>query len=74
MAIAALITSLSSFICGLSAPIGLILGLVELGRIRRGESSPRGRGLALAGAIIGGIFSGLMVVYLVVVLIAAIAG
>ncbi|HDZ59224.1 MAG TPA: DUF4190 domain-containing protein [Actinobacteria bacterium] len=43
------------FCCGVASVVGLILGIVELGRINRGESSEKGRGFAKAAIIIGAI-------------------
>jgi hypothetical protein len=52
LAIASLITSAAGLlICGLACPVGAILGHVALRRIR--ETGEEGRGLALAGIIIG---------------------
>lgn len=53
MAIASLVLSIFGCLCGITAIVGVILGLIELGRIKKGESSAKGRGLALAGVIIG---------------------
>lgn len=53
MATAALILSIAGiFCCGVASIIGLILGIIELGKINRGESSERGRGYAKAAIII----------------------
>lgn len=56
LAIASLVLSVSGFsFCGITAVVGIILGAVELGKIKRGESAPAGRNLALAGVIIGSV-------------------
>jgi hypothetical protein len=52
MAIASLATSLSALFIGISAPVGLVLGIVALRQIRR--DGTLGRGLAVAGTAIGG--------------------
>lgn len=64
LAIASLITSLCGFItCGLSAIVGLILGIVSLTQIKkRGD---RGFGLALAGTIVGGVLTAGFLIYLI---------
>ena len=51
------------------APLGLIFGIIARRQIRR--SGEEGAGLALAGAIIGGIFTALTVVMIVFFIIAA---
>jgi hypothetical protein len=62
MAIAAVILSAASItLCGLTAIPGLILGIIELGRINRGQSPEKGRGMARAAVIIGAIMTGLLV-------------
>lgn len=54
MATAALVLSiLGIFCCGIASIIGLILGIVELGNINKGQSSEKGRGFAKAAIIIG---------------------
>lgn len=53
MAIASLILSMAGLLCGITAIVGIILGAIELGKIKRGESSPKGKGLAKAGIIVG---------------------
>ncbi len=56
MATAALVLSIVGiFCCGVASIVGLILGIVELGRINRGESSEKGRSFAKAAIIIGAI-------------------
>jgi len=55
LAIASLIVSCSSFVVGLSAPVGLGLGIAALRRIRR--TGAQGRGLAIAGIVIGGLMT-----------------
>jgi hypothetical protein len=60
LAIASLVVSLTGLLCGLTAPVGAILGHVARKQIReRGEG---GDGLALAGIIVGWVITGLMVV------------
>lgn len=48
LAIAALVTGILGF-----SIIPLILGAVELGRIKKGLSSPAGKGMSIAGLILG---------------------
>lgn len=63
MATAALILSIVGiFCCGVASIVGLILGVIELGKINRGESSERGRGYAKAAVIIGAVMIALGVI------------
>lgn len=49
--------------CATAVP-GMILGIMELKKINRGESPEKGRGFALAAAIIGAVLTGLLVIVL----------
>lgn len=60
LAVASLVVSCSSLVVGLSAPVGLGLGIAALRRIRR--TGAQGRGLAIAGIVIGGIMTAAAVV------------
>jgi hypothetical protein len=53
MAIAALITGISALVLIITGIIGVILGIVSLGRIRRNGTG--GKGMAIAGIIVGGV-------------------
>ena len=79
LAIASLVVSIASiFICPFASLPGMVMGFVELGKIRRGESPREGRGLALAGAIVGAIVLGLTVLvfvsFIAIAILAAIFG
>lgn len=73
LAIAGFVLSLSGFLCGITAIPGFIIGLLELGKIRRGESPPAGKGFALTAIIVGGVIMGLIVLYVLFLIIVAIA-
>ncbi len=73
LAVASLILSLSSFFFCVTAIPGMVLGFVELSRIKHGEAPPEGRGLALAGAITGAIVTGLVVLSVFAAILIAIA-
>ncbi len=54
LATTALILSIVGILCcGVASIIGIILGVIELGKINKGESSEKGRGYAKAAIIIG---------------------
>ena len=69
MALASLILSLLGFFCTLTAVVGLILGIIELGRIRRGDHSEKGKGMAIAGVILGALVVTVISIILIVSLI-----
>ncbi len=72
-AIAALVTALVGLMfCGLPSIVGLILGPMAMRECRR--TGQDGYGIALAGAIIGGIVTALWVLYLVVIVGIAASG
>ena len=65
-AIAALVTALVGLMfCGLPSIAGLVLGIIGMRECKR--TGQDGYGIALAGAIIGGLVAVLWVLYLVVV-------
>ena len=65
-AIAALVTSLAGLMfCGLPSIVGLILGIIAMRESKR--TGQDGYGIALAGTIIGGVLTALLVLYLVLV-------
>jgi hypothetical protein len=66
LSIAALVTG----ILGMSV-IPIILGAIDLNRIKNGAASPRGRGLDIAGIVLGAIA---IVVWLIVSIVSVIAG
>jgi hypothetical protein len=53
------------------APAGLILGIVARRQIKR--TGEEGNGLALAGIIVGGIFTALAVLFIVLIIVAGVA-
>jgi hypothetical protein len=59
MAAASLVCSLSGWLCFIGAIFGLIFGFVALNQIK--QRGQRGRGMALAGIIIGGILVALWI-------------
>jgi hypothetical protein len=70
MAIAALVTSLVGLLfCGLPSIVGMVLGMVALGETKR--TGQKGRGLALAGIIIGAVVIVVVVGAVILFLVAA---
>ena len=57
--------------CGVTAIVGVIFGHIAMGKIKRGEED--GRGLALAGVIIGYIVIAGWLLYAAIIIIAIIA-
>ena len=75
MAIAALSCGIASiplvifcFIGGILGIVALVLGLVSLGRISKSGGYLTGRGMAIAGAICGGVGIGLTVLWVVLII------
>ena len=57
LAIASLVLGiLGAFTCGVTAVVGLILGIVARGKIKRSQGTLGGKGLALAGTIVSAVF------------------
>lgn len=67
MAIGSLVASLLGFACVLPGIAGLVLGIIALNQLK--TSGERGRGMALAGTIIGGIFTALVLAYLILIFV-----
>ncbi|SEQ13198.1 protein of unknown function [Lentzea xinjiangensis] len=71
-AILALVLSCVGFVtCGVTAIVGVIFGHIAMGRIKRGEEE--GRGMALAGIIVGYVVIAGWLLYLAIIIIAVIA-
>jgi prepilin-type processing-associated H-X9-DG protein len=57
MAITSLVLGvLGFFTCGVTALIGLILGIVAMSRVKKSNGALSGHGIALAGTIVSGVF------------------
>lgn len=69
MAIASLVCSLLGWLCGIGPILGIIFGIIALGKIK--QTGEGGRGLAIAGIAIGAV---LIVVGIVVGILSAITG
>jgi hypothetical protein len=61
MAIASLVCSLFGWICVIGPILGLIFGFIALGQIK--QTGQGGRGMAIAGVVIGGLIIGLSLVF-----------
>jgi uncharacterized BrkB/YihY/UPF0761 family membrane protein len=64
MAITSLVLSISTLFCGFTAILGIICGHIALSQINR--SGEHGRGLAVAGLVIGYVFVVLFLVFIVI--------
>jgi hypothetical protein len=69
MATAALVTGLGGLVIGISAPVAIVLGIVALRQIKR--TGQDGRGMAIAGLVIG---STLTLLYTALILFVIIVG
>lgn len=67
MAIAALVCVLAGFSCGLTVPVGVVLGHVARRQIKTSQGRETGDGLALAALIIGylAIVAGIMMLFFI---------
>jgi peptidyl-prolyl cis-trans isomerase B (cyclophilin B) len=70
MAIGSLVCSLLSLVtCAVTAPVGVILGHIALSQIKRDQSE--GKGLAIAGLVIGYLFTIALVLGIVLLIVGA---
>ena len=66
LAIASLVLGISGLVtCGLTSLVGLILGLVAMGKVKNSGGKLSGHGLALAGTIVSGVLLVLIPVFAV---------
>lgn len=69
LAIASLVLSITGiFCCSIPAIAGIVIGIVELGNIRKGRSSAKGQPMAKAGVVIGAaalVINVILAVYLI---------
>jgi hypothetical protein len=69
LAIASLVCSILGLFCGVGGILGLIFGFVARGQIKRSGGTQQGRGLALAGIIVGFVFVALWAAWLALVVL-----
>lgn len=81
MAIGALICGILSLLCSWVPVVGfvlsvaaIVLGIIEVKRIGRGEGSAKGKGMALAGIILGAVGIVFGIIWIAVVGILSFAG
>lgn len=56
LAIASLVCGISGLFCGVTAIVGLVLGIISLNNIKKSKGQLGGSGIALAGTIVSGVF------------------
>ena len=52
----------------------IVLGIIEVKKIGRGQSSPKGRGMAIAGIILGAVGIVFGIIWMIVIAVGAFAG
>jgi len=66
LAIASLVCGICGLLtCGISALVGLVLGLVALNKTKKGTGQSGGSGIALAGTIVSAVFAVLIPVFVI---------
>jgi hypothetical protein len=66
-AVAALVCGIVGVLCFIPAIVAIVLGATARGRIDRSNGQLRGRGMATAGMVLGIVWVGLSVLWLVIV-------
>jgi len=70
LAVAGFVLSLVGILlCGIGSVVGFVMSLVALDQIKRGQGAPGGKGLAIAGAWIGGIITVLIAGWVLLVVV-----
>jgi len=74
LAVASLVSSIAGFVvCGVGFIVGLVLGIIAKNQIDQSGGTQQGRGMAVAGIVIGAIGIGLGLLVLIIVIIASAA-
>jgi hypothetical protein len=74
LAIASLVSSIAGFVlCGIGYILGLVFGYIAKNQIDQSGGTQQGRGMAVAGIIIGWVGVGLVVLIIVIAIIASAA-
>ncbi|QKT06438.1 DUF4190 domain-containing protein [Gordonia sp. X0973] len=74
MAIGALVSGLAGFLCCPAGIVALVLGIVALRQINETPEPASGdRGMAIAGIVLGAVFTLIAVVYLVIIIAGAVS-
>ena len=68
-----MVLSLVGLMCGITAPVGLVMGIISLKRIKKSPTTVGGKGFAITGIAVGGVVTALMVLYIVVMVVAVAA-
>lgn len=85
MAIIALIAGILSVLCHcvpfagstigfLLSVAAIVLGIIEFNKIKKGESSEKGRGMCIAGIILGGVGIVVGIIWLIIIIVGAFGG
>jgi hypothetical protein len=73
LAIASLVSSIAGWFCGIGFIVGIVLGVIAKNQIDQSGGAQQGRGMAVAGIIIGVIGIALGVLIFIIVIIASAA-
>jgi hypothetical protein len=74
LAIASLVSSIAGFVlCGIGYILGLVFGYIAKNQIDQSGGTQQGRGMAIAGIIIGWVGIGIVVLVIVIAIIASAA-
>jgi hypothetical protein len=68
------VCSLAGCLCSITAPIGLVLSAVALRQIGRSGGTEGGKGLAIAGLVLGILMTLLIIGYIVLLAVGAVSG
>jgi hypothetical protein len=80
MAISSMVVGIIGILCSwvifFSIPLGvaaLVLGILEFKKIKDGAASEKGRGMAIAGIILGGLTLAGAIIYIIVIVVSAVS-
>lgn len=74
MAVAALVLGITGFLCCIPAILALVFGYISKGQIDKSNGTQGGRGMAVAGIVLGWVWVGLGIAYVILVALGTLSG
>ncbi len=73
LAVAALVLGITGFLCCIPAILALVFGYISKGQIDKSNGTQTGRGMAVAGIVLGWVWVGLGILYVILVALGTIS-
>jgi hypothetical protein len=69
LAVASLVLGITGFLCCIPAILALVFGYISKGQIDKSNGTQGGRGMAVAGIVLGWVWVGLGILYVILVVL-----